>query len=287
MINILSETKIAINPFFWLVIVGAILTGQFLEIITLFGIVIIHELGHVFAARSYDWKVTEIQLLPFGGVAKVEQATDSLWQEFIVAIAGPFQNLMMILVAIVFERLHLWSNDWTTFFIQANTWIGLFNLLPISPLDGGKLMKIFFYIFLSFRKAIHTSIFLSLFLSVIFLIWGSGFGFSEKMNINGLILAIFFIYINWMDAKQLPYHFWQFLLMKVQMEPMRNVAAIPIIVHQDTTVMQALRLLRKQRYHLFYLLSNNGEVIRVLPEEKVLQTIYQEKELYQPIHHIL
>ncbi|WP_339059915.1 M50 family metallopeptidase [Tepidibacillus marianensis] len=108
--------KVRINPFFWFIIIGGLATGQFIEIITLFGVVMIHELGHVFTAKSYGWKIIEIQLLPFGGMAKVEQPNDSRLEEFVVALAGPLQNLMMILVTLGFQRLQLWSNEWATFF---------------------------------------------------------------------------------------------------------------------------------------------------------------------------
>ena len=87
----MTQTKIKINPFFWPIILGSIITGQFIEIITLFTIVIIHELGHVFAAKSFEWRILEIHLLPFGGMASVDpKKATSLWEEFIVAIIMHF-----------------------------------------------------------------------------------------------------------------------------------------------------------------------------------------------------
>ncbi len=278
--------KISINPFFWLVIIGALVTGQFLEIITLFGIVVIHELGHIFAAKSYGWNISEIQLLPFGGVAKVDQINDSLWEELIVAVAGPLQNGIMIFITMGFQRIHIWSPEWTTFFIEANMMIALFNLIPIVPLDGSRILKVFLFIFLPFRKAIMITLFISFVLALFFFIWASGFLFIQKININGIVLTFFFVYSNWMDVKQVPFLFWQFLLKKVDDKPKRNIPAVLIIISQDTTVIQALRLLRKERYHLFYILSNHGELLKVIPEEKVLRTIFNKKELHQPINHI-
>ena len=278
--------KVKINPFFWIIIFGSIATGQFIEIITLFGIVMIHELGHVFTAKGYGWKIIEIQLLPFGGVAKVEQPNDSRFEEFVVALAGPLQNLMMILVTIGFQRLELWSNDWATFFMQANIWIGLFNLLPISPLDGHKLMKVLFYLFLPLRKALTSSLFISFVLAIIFLFYSTGYWNGWKLNMNAMILSIFFIFQNWMEVKQVPFLFWQFLLQKAQNTPKRNISAIPLIVKQDTAVIHALYLLKKERYHLFYVLSDQGEIVKVIPEEKVLDIIFQKKDLHQPIGNI-
>ncbi|TCS79068.1 stage IV sporulation protein FB [Tepidibacillus fermentans] len=278
--------KVKINPFFWLIVIGAIATGQFIEIITLFGIVIIHELGHIFTAKSYGWKIIEIQLLPFGGMAKVEQPNDSRLEEFVVAIAGPLQNLMMILVTMGLERLQMWSNEWATFFMEANLWIGLFNLLPISPLDGEKLMKVFFYLIFPFRKALTISLFISFVLAILLLFYSTGYWNHWKLNMNGIVLSIFFLYQNWIEVKQVPFYFWQFLLRKAQASPKRNTSAVPLIVKEDTPVLHSLYLLKKERYHLFYVLSNQGQILRILPEEKLLSIVFQKKDLYQPIGKI-
>jgi len=278
--------KLRINPFFWVIIIGAVLSGQFIEIITLFGIVIIHELGHIFAAKSYGWAILEVELLPFGGVAKVDQTSDSIWDELIVAIAGPLQNLLMIFAALGFQKMGLWSNDWTFFFIQGNIGIGLFNLLPIAPLDGSKILKTFFFYLLSFRKAVMFSIFISFVLSLFFCIWATGFMLYQKININGIILAVFFLYNNWMDVKKVPYLYWQFLLKKAAKKPMENQTAVSLVVDQNTPIIHALKLLKKGRYHIFYLLSEHGEIVRIFPEEKVVKQVFHKKNLYQPIKNI-
>lgn len=276
-------TKISINPFFWIIIFGSIFTGQFIEIITLFAVVIIHELGHIFAAKNYGWRILEVQLLPFGGMTRVEQKNESVCEELIVAICGPLQNIIMIIIAIVFQKFNLWSNEWTTFFIQANLLIGLFNLLPISPLDGSKILRALFYLLLPYKRATKLSIFVSLFATILLLIFSSGYYLGFKVNFNGLILSIFFIYNNVLEIKQADYSFWHFLLKKINLKPKRNVKATPIIVQQDITLIDALNLLYKGRYHFFYLLSNNGEIIKIIPEEKLIKAILEQKELNKPI----
>ncbi|MGD9677313.1 MAG: M50 family metallopeptidase [Vulcanibacillus sp.] len=264
----------------------ALFTGQFIEIITLFAVVVIHELGHVFVAKSYGWEIKEIQLLPFGGMATMKQYNDSIWEEFIVALSGPIQNLFMVVVALSCMKFGLWSGEWTTFFINANLIIGLFNLLPISPLDGNKLLKCILFLFLPFRKAISYSIFISIVVNLFFIIWACGFIVIGKININGIILGVFFFLITISEIKQTTYTFWQFLFNKVDSKSKRNVSALSIIVNKDLLVISALKLLHRERYHLFYIISNDGEVLKIIPEEKLLQCIYKNNELYQPIFSI-
>lgn len=280
--------KIIINPFFWVIIIGALLTGQFIEIITLFGIIFIHELGHLFAAESYGWAIKEIQLLPFGGVAHVEPKTDSIKEDLIVAISGPLQNLLMIIIAFGFEKVHLWSSDWTVFFIKANIIIAIFNLIPISPLDGKRILLNFLFLFFPVRKSLMMSIFISIVLTLVFLAWSLGFMNEFKINLNGLLLTVFFVYNNYMDIKNTPYQFWRFLLKRLENGgKKRSVAAVPIIIDKNVKLINALRLLRKGKYHLYYLLSEDGEIISILPEEKLLKYLTHKKEIYQPISKLI
>src|SRR5690606_937035 len=112
------------------------------ELITLFGIVTVHELGHAVAAKSYGWKVSEIRLLPFGGVMVVdEQDNVNAMQEIVVALCGPLQNAVMIGVALPLRAIGVWESEWADYFIQANMMIALFNLLPVLPLDGGRILQ--------------------------------------------------------------------------------------------------------------------------------------------------
>src|SRR5690606_14712025 len=113
---------VRLHPLFVLMMALAAAAGLFVELATLFGIVAIH----------YGWRIREIRLLPFGGVAEVEDAgTIPVRQETVVALAGPMQNAWLALSGWALGQAGWADRAWAADFAAANVWIGLFNLLPI------------------------------------------------------------------------------------------------------------------------------------------------------------
>jgi Zn-dependent protease len=115
------------------------------EIVGVFLVVLLHEFGHVLVARRFGRTAREVILSPLGGLAVIDLPKRP-WHELLVAAAGPAVNLLLapILFLLWYEfgyyrggdvSLLLWSIAW------ANVYILVFNLLPIWPLDGGRVLQ--------------------------------------------------------------------------------------------------------------------------------------------------
>lgn len=122
-----------------------------LYVLAVFALLLLHELGHLLAASWCGIVTRSITLLPLGGIARLDRMPANVRQEVIVALAGPLVNLLLaagLLVGVVLahpdftlRRLSLVSGDFLTRLFWINVALAGGNLLPVLPLDGGRVLR--------------------------------------------------------------------------------------------------------------------------------------------------
>ena len=188
MIIIKFLNKLHINTYTIILILLALLSGLFKEIITISTIIIIHEFGHFIALYKYKWNINKINIYPFGGITKLDEKIDKpLNEEFIITLLGPiFQELLFVFIMILY-KYNIMNNYYYNLFKNYNISILIFNLLPIIPLDGSKIINIFLNKFFNFRM----SYILNIIISIIFL---TIFFFFFKSDSSYYLIIVFLIY---------------------------------------------------------------------------------------------
>ena len=140
----------------WLIVIGSrgaqSAAGTTFYILSIFGSVLLHELGHALVALRFKIKTLEIVMLPIGGLARLERPPRAR-EEFWVAIAGPAVNLIIggALMAVAWlGGRPLAPETWMTQPSDANLaerigvanlFLAVFNLLPAFPMDGGRVLR--------------------------------------------------------------------------------------------------------------------------------------------------
>ncbi|OEK00999.1 hypothetical protein BFP97_05505 [Roseivirga sp. 4D4] len=154
-----------------------------LFLITIFGCVILHEFGHALTGRRYGFKTKDIILLPIGGLARFEKLPENPIQEFVVAIAGPMVNfaIAFVLYFITQPSAHMILNldlssinqeNFVTLIWIVNLSLGLFNLIPAFPMDGGRIFRAILSMFQPREKATKNAARLGLLLALGFIVLG-------------------------------------------------------------------------------------------------------------------
>jgi Zn-dependent protease len=165
--------------------------------------VIYHEYGHALTAKYFGIKCKEIEVYPIGGIAKIAIRADKSKEEFWITLMGPMVNFLFAII--FFILLILASYNQILFFawflgFYLNSVLFLFNLLPILPMDGGRLLRSFLtYVIGDFFTASYYSFviaeifcFILLFLSFYYQLW--------SMAIV-IFVMFFFSKIEWENVK--------------------------------------------------------------------------------------
>lgn len=174
-----------IHPLYWMMALICTITGLFKNFILFSILIIVHEFGHLLGAIIYKWNVKKVVILPIGGVTIFNEVlSKSLFEEFIILIFGP-------LFQIIFYFLYIKIFGFNSIIYNYHYALLLFNLLPIFPLDGFKLLNLLFNKLFSFKMSHFITIIIS-FITIFFV-----FFVMYILNFNFIfLLAIIFLLIK-------------------------------------------------------------------------------------------
>jgi stage IV sporulation protein FB len=161
MLRIPGRIPIAIHPFFWLMalLIGWLSSWSLMGTLIWAGVILfsllVHEMGHAITARLFGAR-PRIELTGFGGMTIYEEGTRVRgWRDFLVVLNGPLAGLLLFAIAFLIVQLAAPTTPWLRLtlgvFIWVNLFWTLFNLLPVGPLDGGRLLAIALEIWMGVR----------------------------------------------------------------------------------------------------------------------------------------
>ncbi len=113
-------------------------------VLSVFVCVILHEFGHCLQIKRYGINVRDIVLFPMGGVARAEAIPEDPRQEIVVAIAGPIVNFVIaggLFLGLTVAGIPLHGDGYLVTLAGVNLGLGLFNLIPAFPMDGGRILR--------------------------------------------------------------------------------------------------------------------------------------------------
>ena len=133
--------KFSVHPLFILFGIYFAFCGKVFSFLIYTLVAVIHEFGHYCQAQKLGYRLVKLQLLPYGAVLSGDFDGLKFKDEILVALAGPLLNFILALLFVALWWLFPDAYPYTDVAMQANLTIGIINLIPAYPLDGGRVLK--------------------------------------------------------------------------------------------------------------------------------------------------
>lgn len=289
----LQGIKLKINPYFFLFLIYFAISGRLKEVLVFFICISVHEFAHAFVARSFGIIVQEIEIFPFGSVARIEGMLEIEPEtERRIAWAGPLANFLFTGIAMIFYANSYYlgplNEEMVLFFIRANLVLAFFNLIPALPLDGGKILRSALVPHFNYRRATEIATRLGKVLAVFIFAGGLAAWFYGHFNITILLVAVFIFLAASAEQNLAVYVFLRSLGAKErEMRRRGGLKGEQIIVSEDTRLLDVFKLFSPHRYHLVRVMEKDSRQLKGEIAESCLVEAAMEKGVDVPVKKIL
>jgi stage IV sporulation protein FB len=267
--------RFRIHPLFW--ILGIILTflGEGFLFLAYIFTAVAHEYAHSVTAAFYKCRTSEMVLYPYGAVMYGEFSSLKPSEEAIVAMSGPCFNLF---ISVIFTALWWIIPElyvYTDILVTVNVSVAIFNLLPVYPLDGGRILMSLLKIKWGAKKAFKVvrllgmmccGVFAALYIISVF----------NKINYTLAVTAIF-LFCSATDAKNCG-SVEEVIFPPAVRTLKRGVEIKHLQVSGDLTLFDAIKLLSTQYYYVIHIIED-GKTVKVIKHEQ-LESIITKNGLH-------
>lgn len=263
--------KFSVNKYFYIVFLICLISGYLKEVLILFLFVMFHELSHIAVARMYKLEIHNIEIFPFGGVAKIDNL-DSVGplKESIISAAGPLFNILSVGVAFFLDRMGIIIPE-AKLIININIVLALFNLLPGLPLDGGRILRSVLYSLIGYKRATMVCIIIGKVIAVMLLIIGIVTLIFGKINVSLLIMPVFLFFSASKEEENITYAIIKDIInKKLHLENKGIMEAVVICGYEEANLGEILKYFDLNKYHMIVIVSKDMKVSSIITETQVL-----------------
>jgi stage IV sporulation protein FB len=232
---------------------------------------LIHESFHLIAGRIFFREGIRLFFHPGGFRAVWKNVSPEKWSQCMICASGPAGNL---LAAAVFSVLEIWCGDFGSL-IRANLIIGLFNLIPLYPMDGGSILLVLLYSRVGSKRTIRVMRRIGYCLRVLLL--AIGLYLLIVLRNPSLFITIALLpgiqslkrSVSRMNLDALIRR--KERILKKKAYPVRH-----ILVLKELSLGQALLLLDYDQYHILHIADRELKVLRQVTEQQLIDAILSE-----------
>lgn len=273
--------RFRLHPLLLAAFIVGLMTHEGVLFAVIMVVVLLHESGHVLAARMLGYEVESIEILPFGGVARLKSGHLGFAprDETIIAISGPAVNLVLLLIAAMLHLAGVIRESVATDLATMNLTLFFFNLLPALPLDGGRIARAALAQSRGYYLATKAVLRMSFVLSAVLMVLGSLsilLGFTD----DGLVLlGVFLLVSAYTSARQTQYDLLRFLDAKRRE---RKEGAKPLITlwsGSTTPISQVARRIAPGAHHVIEVHTGTPDAKSPSPDHPFSRVVRIDEDL--------
>lgn len=260
--------RIKLNLLFILFLFASFYTGYINQSITIFASVMLHEIGHTVIAKLLGIRVEEIELFPYGGVAKMEDITKyGGYTEAFIAVAGPLVSGAIAAIGYIFAE----GRELFATIAQFNFILLVFNILPALPMDGGRILRNVLMHHMSYKQATKAMVISGRLISIALVLYNIVIIYRGSSSAAYIITGVF-IYMG--CHKEMKYCSYYYLLhknnYKKNQSRKKRLRTRIINVHEDTLIRFAANQFSPGTICEVHVLNSFGHVTGVLTEADIM-----------------
>lgn len=226
----------------------------------------LHELSHYFVSKRLGYMLDNLNFLPFGARLQGDTNYKKRSHELMVSLSGPLMNIIVALLLIAMWWINPIVYAYTKTFVEANLYLGIFNLLPIFPLDGGQAVLSFFK--RSKRKVYNIMRIFGIAISVICM---GLFFYSAFDTIN---FSLFFISLFMLITSLEPYNVDVYKISNnIEFKLHNATECKSYAVSIDTNFLNLSKYFSNSYFINFIFLDHKQNVVKVMTQSEILKCI--------------
>ncbi len=265
------DGQFSVNLFFIPVLLIMLVIGGVASVSAFFMALLIHETAHIAAAYAFGIGIGKVELMPFGCVAQTEGFyMVSGAKEAIVAAFGPAANIL-VSALILLSRNGDGMSAYMSCFYTANVSLAAVNLLPVLPMDGGRVLCVLLGTVFKKTSALSAMGMLGIAFSTAAIALGVYMAVRGQANPTVFLAGGFMLITSIGYLKSASLDVAKHALYKPREFAKRGVTGVrTFAVHKEKTLGRVLLQLDAKKYNIVYIVDDDLHVIRELDEGQIL-----------------
>ncbi len=274
--------SLSVHPLFFLFGIYYALTGRIFIFLICTLVALLHEAGHSFVAEKRGYKLNKVTLMPFGALISGNVQGLKAKDEILIALGGPIVNLLLAVFFTALWWIFPLTYTYTEVIVNTSVSLLLINLLPVFPLDGGRILMAYLSRKTKYSVAKKVcngvSIAFSLMLFALFVL-----SCFYSFNLSLLFFALFVFFSVFPEKKENVYvraytDFCESNLL-AGMEVKRHA------ISEDASVIRLISLLEPNKLNEVSVYCKNGDTY--LLTQKEICAIIEKENLYVKIKEVV